>query len=79
MDRDETLKLLRGGKESVAEWKRRRVAGEEIPDLSGADFRGAGQPLLLVSDGLGCELLSRLTASGLIMTPDSWRASLRWA
>ena len=41
MDRDEALKLLRGGEEGVAEWNRRRSEGEEIPDLSGADLRGA--------------------------------------
>lgn len=36
MDRDEALRLLEGGPEGVAEWNRRREAGEEIPDL-GAD------------------------------------------
>ena len=30
------LKLLNGGLEGVAEWNRRRAAGEEVPDLSGA-------------------------------------------
>ena len=37
MDRNEALRLLKGGSEGVAEWNRRRKAGEEIPDL-GADF-----------------------------------------
>ncbi len=41
MDRDEALRLLRGGEEGVAEWNRRRSEGEEIPDLGGADLRGA--------------------------------------
>jgi hypothetical protein len=36
MDRDEALRLLKGGPEGVAEWNRRREAGEEIPDLVGA-------------------------------------------
>jgi hypothetical protein len=33
MDRDEALKLLQGGPDGVAEWNRRRSAGESIPDL----------------------------------------------
>ena len=37
MDRDEVLKLLKGGLKGITEWDRRRKAGEEIPDL-GADF-----------------------------------------
>jgi uncharacterized protein YjbI with pentapeptide repeats len=41
MDRDEAIKLLKGGKEGVAEWNRRRERREQIPDLSGADVRGA--------------------------------------
>jgi uncharacterized protein YjbI with pentapeptide repeats len=57
VDRDEALRLLKGKAEGVAEWNRRRGAGEEIPDLrkvdltradlggallSGADLTGAG-------------------------------------
>jgi hypothetical protein len=46
MDRDEALKLLRGGPDGVAEWNRRREVGEGIPELrlaklSGADLSGA--------------------------------------
>jgi uncharacterized protein YjbI with pentapeptide repeats len=51
MDRDDALKLLNGGRESIAEWNRRRKAREQIPgligayladaDLTGADLRGA--------------------------------------
>jgi Pentapeptide repeats (8 copies) len=41
MDRDEALRLLEGGPEGVAEWNRRREAGEEIPNLSEADLTGA--------------------------------------
>ncbi len=51
MDRDEALRLLQGGREGIAEWNRRRLAGEEVPDLrkadlgranlSGADLSGA--------------------------------------
>jgi hypothetical protein len=36
MDRDEALKLLTGGPNGIAEWNRRRQAGEEIPDLNRA-------------------------------------------
>jgi len=41
MDRDEALKLLRGGEDGVKEWNRRRKEGEEIPNLNGADLSGA--------------------------------------
>jgi uncharacterized protein YjbI with pentapeptide repeats len=41
MDRDEALKLLRGGDEGVGEWNRRRSAGEPIPDLSKSDISRA--------------------------------------
>ncbi len=39
--RDEALGLLNGGDKGIAEWNRRRAAGEEIPDLRGADLSGA--------------------------------------
>jgi hypothetical protein len=38
MDRDEALRLLKGGEEGVKEWNRRREAGEAIPDLSHANL-----------------------------------------
>jgi uncharacterized protein YjbI with pentapeptide repeats len=38
MDRDEALRLLRAGREGIAEWNRRRDAGEGIPDLSRANL-----------------------------------------
>src|SRR5512135_1402038 len=41
MDRDEALRLLEGGPEGVAEWNRRRKAGEGIPNLGGANLGGA--------------------------------------
>ncbi|MHC4620113.1 MAG: pentapeptide repeat-containing protein [Planctomycetota bacterium] len=59
MDREEALKLLRGGPAGIAEWNRRRREGERIPsleeahlnkadlskaDLHEADFRGACFP-----------------------------------
>ncbi len=41
MDRDEALKLLKGGPEGIAEWNRRREGREEIPNLSRANLRDA--------------------------------------
>jgi Pentapeptide repeats (8 copies) len=41
MDRDEALKLLKGGEEGIREWNDRRRAHEAIPDLSNADLGGA--------------------------------------
>src|SRR5512146_2444557 len=41
MDRDEALRLLKGGPEGVAEWNWRRSAGEEVPNLLGANLKGA--------------------------------------
>ena len=51
MNEYEAIKLLKGGAEGIAEWNRRRDAGEEIPnlfdaelnyaDLSAANLRGA--------------------------------------
>ena len=41
MDRDEALKLLKGGPEGIREWNLRRKAGEALPDLVQADLTGA--------------------------------------
>jgi hypothetical protein len=41
MDRDEAIRLLRGGPDGVREWNKRRERGEEIPDLRRADLIGA--------------------------------------
>jgi hypothetical protein len=41
MDRDEALKLLKGGEEGIAEWNKRRENLEQILDLSDADLNGA--------------------------------------
>jgi hypothetical protein len=38
MDRKEALRLLRDGPNGVEEWNRRRMAGEVIPKLGGADL-----------------------------------------
>ena len=41
MTKEEALKLLRGGKEGIAEWNSRRAAGENIPSLQNAILDGA--------------------------------------
>lgn len=41
MDRDEALRLLKGGEEGVAEWNRMREVGEAIPSLRGANLTRA--------------------------------------
>ncbi len=39
MDREQALKLLRGGTQGIQEWNRMRIEGEaELPDLSGVDL-----------------------------------------
>ncbi len=40
MTRNGALKLLRSGRDGVAEWNRLRTGGESIPDLSNADLPG---------------------------------------
>jgi uncharacterized protein YjbI with pentapeptide repeats len=41
MDRDEAIRLLKGGPDGVREWNERRGRGEGIPDLRGAHLAGA--------------------------------------
>jgi hypothetical protein len=53
MERDEALKLLKGGVEGVREWNQRRERNEEIPDLSRADLGGA---YLISADLRGADL-----------------------
>jgi hypothetical protein len=60
MDRDEAIKLLRGGQDGIAEWNQWRQAEEEMPDLSGADLSGAN----LRQASLGLADLSRADLSG---------------
>lgn len=52
MDRDEALKLLKGGPEGIREWNERRKAGEEIPSLEEADLSTAylGKANLFIAD-----------------------------
>jgi uncharacterized protein YjbI with pentapeptide repeats len=53
MDREEALRLLKGGERGVAEWNRRRAPGDRIPDLRGADLTRAK---LRVADLSGADL-----------------------
>jgi len=70
MDHFEALKLLTGGAEGVAEWNRRRDAGEQIPTLSGADLSGVN---LAEADLSGADLCcadltgANLAAAGSIL------------
>ena len=41
MDREEALKLLRGGRDGVKEWNARRAKEEAIPSLQASDLSGA--------------------------------------
>ena len=41
MDREEALRLLKGGEEGVAKWNERRADGEQIADLSNANLSNA--------------------------------------
>ena len=41
MDRDEAIKLLKGGPEGVSEWNRRREKLEKLPNLVRANLNGA--------------------------------------
>ena len=70
MNRDEALRLLKGGEEGIKEWNRRREKGEEIPELNDVDLSGAD---LFKADLRGADLseadlsgadLSRASLSG---------------
>jgi uncharacterized protein YjbI with pentapeptide repeats len=41
MDRNQALRLLKGGPEGIAEWNRRRARDDDIPSLLDADLAGA--------------------------------------
>ena len=41
MDRNEALKLLKGGREGIVEWNRQRKSEAEIPCLNKAKLSGA--------------------------------------
>ncbi|PKK85069.1 MAG: hypothetical protein CVT49_00580 [candidate division Zixibacteria bacterium HGW-Zixibacteria-1] len=66
MDRDEAVKLLRGGPKGIEEWNRRRVEGENVPNLLDVNLRSA---ILRNAN------LSRIN----LRIADLWKADLRGA
>jgi hypothetical protein len=86
MDRDEALKLLRGGPAGIQEWNRRRESGEDIPDLCRADLGGAdlGGANLGAANLIGANLrgvnlfIARLDRANL-GAANLIGANLRWA
>ena len=76
MDRDEALKLLRGGEEGIAEWNRRRAEGEEIPRLVDANLAGKA----LVGANLAGAILEKANLDGASLCNANLRkASLTFA
>lgn len=49
MKLDEAVRLLRGGREGIQEWNRRRSAREEVPSLRGVDLSGTDLANLIVT------------------------------
>jgi TIR domain/Pentapeptide repeats (8 copies) len=81
MDRDEALKLLRGGKEGIATWNRRLDASEGIPNLSHANLshatlRGAD---LIGANLIGADLIAANLSHANLRGADLSGASLRHA
>jgi hypothetical protein len=67
MNRDEALKLLRGGRQGIRKWNQWCKSAEDIPSLSGADFSEARlTSVRLTSAGLTSagRISSELTSSG---------------
>jgi hypothetical protein len=71
VDRDEAIRLLKGGEDGVREWNQRRGQGEEIPDLSEADLSRA----VLHGADLGAAVLRRADLGAAVLR----RADLRGA
>ena len=76
MDRDEALRLLKGGEDGVHEWNQRRERGEEIPDLRGADLVEAH---LSGADLVGAHLSAAVLGGALLIGADLRGADLRGA
>ena len=91
MDRDEALRLLRGGQEGVLEWNHRISRGEETPnlhnaflinaDLRGVDLRGAYLVgvILCEADLHHANLAGSLLSGADLRGADLRRAQLRHA
>ncbi len=76
MNRDEALKLLKGGEKGVREWNRRRDERESIPSLKGAELTAAN----LSRVNLNASDLSYANLSGAILwEADLFRADLNYA
>ena len=71
MDRDEAIRLLKGGEDGIREWNQRRARHEEIPDLTEAVLSDA---VLLQADLRGA-VLSR----AVLNEADLRGADLSWA
>ncbi len=76
MDRDEALKLLKGGEEGIREWNQRRRAGEAIPDLSGANL---GYAILLGANLSQADLSGAILLGANLSQADLSYANLHWA
>jgi uncharacterized protein YjbI with pentapeptide repeats len=81
MDRDEALRLLRGGPDGVAEWNRLRSSEIDLvaidlrgADLSGADLRGA---VLREADLRGADLSEADLSGAVLVVSDLSGAKLR--
>ncbi len=81
MDRDEALKLLKGGDEGIREWNYRREADEAIPDLTGANLRGADLSRAYFRDAIlrGAYLRDAILRGANLRGADLSRANLRGA
>jgi uncharacterized protein YjbI with pentapeptide repeats len=78
MDRDEALRLLKGGPERVAEWNRRREAGEEIPRLAEANLIKAGlrDANLCEANLLRANLREAILIEAILLRADLMQANL---
>jgi hypothetical protein len=76
MDREEAIRLLKGGKEGIEEWDRRRKSGEDIPDLKRADLTGAN---LSRADVHGADLSGANLSGAILIDADLSDANLHGA
>jgi hypothetical protein len=86
MDRDEALRLLRGGKKGVSEWNSRRAGGEPMPVLDGADLIRAvlraadlSEAVLSGADLRGAELCGAVLRGAVLRAADLCGADLSGA
>ena len=83
VDRDEALNLLRGGPEGIAEWNRRRVAGDVNRELDGvqlaeADLQAANlRGVSFIKANFHRAKLRSADLSGLSSGVQSWRGQFK--